>query len=372
MKIILPSEQNSNGQPAVIKVIGVGGGGSNAVNRMIAANVGGVEFIAVNTDAQALVRSSAPTKVQIGERLTKGLGVGGNPAFGKKAAEESAEYIRECVHRADMVIVTAGMGGGTGTGAAPVVAQMAKQEGILTVGVVTTPFEHEAQIRIEQAKEGVDAIKEFCDALIVIPNERVFTSNLMKDDTPMTLMFQFIDDVLRKCIQAITDIITVPGEINMDFADVRTVIANAGTMIVGIGESAGDDYEAAINGAISDPLLDNYDILEAGKAIINITSNSNYPAKKAKEIFNAIKEKFNMRGHIYSGQTYDNRLDGKIKVTVIAAGFKTDAPQRRAIGQDSLFDITEQNAETAQSAPEINFNKPAYMQTNAPWKNKKL
>ncbi|AKL98301.1 cell division protein FtsZ [Endomicrobium proavitum] len=367
MKIILPSEHNSNGQPAVIKVIGVGGGGSNAVNRMVDAGVGGVDFIAINTDAQVLMRSKAPTKVQIGEKMTKGLGVGGNPALGKKAAEENTEYIREIVKGADMVIVTAGMGGGTGTGAAPIVAQIAKEEGILTVGVVTTPFDHEAEIRITQAKEGVDNIKEQTDALIVIPNERVFTSNLVKEDTPMYLMFQFIDDVLRKCIQAITDIITIPGEINMDFADVRTVIANAGSMLVGIGESNGDDYENAINGAISDPLLDNYNILEAEKAIINITSNSNYSARKAKEIFNAIKEKFNMKGHIYSGQTYDNRLDGKIKITVIAAGFKHAAVQKRGLGQASLFDDSQPAAQPASSS-QPDWSKPAYLH----WKNRKL
>lgn len=365
MKIILPSENNANGQPAVIKVIGVGGGGSNAVNRMIAANVGGVEFIAINTDAQALMQSSAPVRVQIGEKITKGLGVGGNPSVGKKAAEESADIIKETVRGADMVFVTAGMGGGTGTGAAPVVAQIAREEGILTVGVVTIPFVHEGEVRMSQAQEGISNLKPNTDTLIVIPNERVF--NVIDERMSASALYKIIDDVLRQSVQAITDVITEPGEINMDFADVRTIITNSGTALIGIGESSGENIKDAMYKAISSPLLDDYDISKAKKLLINITTNSNVSAYKIKEISDIIKG-FNINGHIYYGHAIDNRLDGKIKITIIATGFQEETESNNHnvkslnLGQPSLFDKMQKKT------PEIDISKPAYTY----WKVKKL
>ena len=361
MKIILPVENANNGQPAVIKVIGVGGGGSNAVNRMIAANVGGVEFIAINTDVQVLRESAAPVRLQIGERISKGLGVGGNPSIGQKAAEESSEIIRETIKGADMVFITAGMGGGTGTGAAPVVAQIAKSEGILTVCIVTKPFGFEGNVRMSQADEGINNIKNFTDTLIVIPNERVF--NVVDERMSAKALYQIIDDVLRQSVQAITDVITVPGEINMDFADVRTIVSNSGTALIGIGESANsDNVKEAISKAVSSPLLDNYDISQAEKMLINVTTNSTVSALKLKEIGEVIKS-YDMKGHIYYGHAIDNRLDDKIKITIIATGFKSDSPVKKEIAQGSLFDSS-----VHEDSMTMDFSKPAYTY----WKGKKL
>lgn len=361
MKIIMPTENSAGGQPALIKVVGVGGGGSNAVNRMIAANVSGVEFIAINTDVQVLRESAAPVRVQIGERISKGLGVGGNPAIGQKAAEESMDIIRETIKGADMVFVTAGMGGGTGTGAAPIVAQIARAEGILTVGVVTKPFGFEGEVRMRQAEEGISNLKSYTDTLIVIPNERVF--NVVDERMSAKALYEIIDDVLRQSVQAITDVITAPGEINMDFADVKTIISNSGTAMIGIGESAStDNIKEAMTKAVSSPLLDNYDLSLAEKMLINITTNANVSALKIKEIGDIIKS-YKMNGHIYYGHAIDNRLDDKIKITIIATGFKTDMPVKRELGQASLFENSE-----LEESPEIDFSKPAYTY----WKTKKL
>jgi len=361
MKIILPSEQANSGQPAIIKIIGVGGGGSNAVNRMIAANLAGVEFVAINTDVQVLRESAAPVRVQIGERISKGLGVGGNPSIGQKAAEESMDIIRETIKGADMVFVTAGMGGGTGTGAAPIVAQIAKAEGILTVGVVTKPFGFEGDVRMTQAEEGIKNLKNYTDTLIIIPNERVFS--VVDARMSAKALYEIIDDVLRQSVQAITDIITFPGEINRDFADVRTIIANSGTALIGIGESASsDNVKEAIAKAISSPLLDSYDISQAAKMLINVTTNSNVSALKIKEIGEVIKG-YNIHGHIYYGHAIDNRLDDKIRITIIATGFKADNPVKKELGQATLFDNNDL------SQPEqMDFSKPAYTY----WKTKKL
>lgn len=361
MKIILPAENANGGQPALIKVVGVGGGGSNAVNRMIAANVSGVEFIAVNTDVQVLRESAAPVRLQIGERISKGLGVGGNPVIGQKAAEESMDIIRETIKGADMVFVTAGMGGGTGTGAAPVVAQIAKSEGILTVGVVTKPFGFEGQVRMSQAEEGINNLRNYTDTLIIIPNERVF--NVVDERMSAKALYQIIDDVLRQSVQAITDVITVPGEINMDFADVRSIVANSGTALIGIGESAdSDNVKEAIAKAVSSPLLDNYDISQSEKMLINVTTNSNVSALKLKEIGEVIKS-YDMKGHIYYGHAIDNRLDDKIKITIIATGFKSDMPVKKETGQGNLFEAVEKG-----ESSQVDFSKPAYTY----WKIKKL
>ncbi|MDR3071783.1 MAG: cell division protein FtsZ [Endomicrobium sp.] len=321
IKIVLPPKEMNTGQPAVIKIVGVGGGGCNAVNRMIAANVGNVEFVAINTDAQALLKSSAPDILQIGEKITKGLGVGGNPDVGRRAAEENLEEIRGRLIGADMIFVTAGMGGGTGTGAAPLVAKLAKEEEILTVGVVTKPFEHEGKIRMTQAEEGIKNLKEYTDALIIIPNERVF--NVINERIALDAFYQIIDDVLRQSIQAITDVITVTGEINRDFADVKNILSKAGTALIGIGESTSADVKEAVKKAVVSPLLDNCDISKAKKILINITTNSSITAVTLQEIFNDIKS-YGINGHVFFGHTIDDRIDDKIKVTIIATDFNTD------------------------------------------------
>jgi len=363
VKILLPTKKTNAGQPATIKILGVGGGGCNAVNRMIAANVGNVDFVAINTDAQALLRSSAPDIVQIGEKITKGLGVGGNPEVGRCAAEESAEEIRGRLVGADMVFVTAGMGGGTGTGAAPVVAKFAKEQGILTVGVVTKPFEHEGKVRMAQAEEGIKNLKEYTDALIVIPNERVF--NVINERIALDAFYQIIDDVLRQSIQAITDVITVTGEINRDFADVKNILSNSGTALIGIGESTSSYVKEAVKKAVTSPLLDNYDISKAEKVLVNITTNSNVAALTLQEIFNDIKS-YGIDGHVFFGHTIDNRIDDKIKITIIATGFKTAESEIVVKNKNLRSDLFSQcdltnTEETDPSKPAYTYWKPRFL-----------
>jgi cell division protein FtsZ len=355
IKLVLPSKQMNMSQIAVIKIIGIGGGGCNAVNRMIAANVGNVEFVAINTDAQALLKSSAPDVLQIGEKITKGLGVGGNPEVGRQAAEESLEEIRGRFIGADMVFITAGMGGGTGTGVAPIVAKLTKEEGILTVGVVTKPFEHEGKIRMAQAEDGIKNLKEYTDALIVIPNERVF--NVVNERVALDAFYQIIDDVLRQSIQAITDIITVTGEINRDFADVKNILSNAGTALIGIGESTSADVKEAVKKAVTSPLLDNYDISKAKKALVNITTNSNITALTLQEIFNDIKS-YGINGHVFFGHTIDNRLDDKIKITIIATDFKYGESEIIAKNQEPQPDFFSQH--DLHQTEDVDPSKPAY------------
>ncbi len=242
------------GSVARIKVIGVGGGGGNAVNRMIASEVTGVEFWTINTDAQALAQNSAPRRLQLGQKLTRGLGAGGNPAIGQKAAEESRDEIANAIEHADLVFITAGMGGGTGTGAAPIVAEVAKEMGSLTVGVVTRPFTFEGRRRTTQAEEGIAALQSRVDTLIVIPNNKLLS--VISEQTPVQEAFRVADDILRQGVQGISDIITIPGLVNVDFADVRAVMADAGSALMGIGVGSGKSRarEAAI-AAISSPLL---------------------------------------------------------------------------------------------------------------------
>jgi cell division protein FtsZ len=355
IKIVSPSKEANKGQPAIIRITGVGGGGCNAVNRMIAANVGNVEFVSINTDAQALLKSSAPDILQIGEKITKGLGVGGNPEVGKQAAEESIEEIRERVIGADMIFVTAGMGGGTGTGVAPIIAKLAREMGILNIGVVTKPFEHEGKVRMAQAEEGIKNLKEYTDALIIIPNERVF--NVINERVALDAFYQIIDDVLRQSIQAITDIITVTGEINRDFADVKNILTNAGTALIGIGESTSADVKEAVKKAVTSPLLENYDISKAKKALVNITTNSNISALSLQEIFGYIKS-YGINGHVFFGHTIDNRLDDKIKITIIATGFKNDEPDVAVLTESPKSEFFSQ--QDLPVAEEIDPSKPAY------------
>jgi cell division protein FtsZ len=317
-------------QLATIKVIGVGGGGNNAVNRMIEHGVQGVEFIAVNTDAQALNLSKAPTKLQIGAKLTRGLGAGANPEVGKKAAEESKEQIEEALKGADMVFVTAGMGGGTGTGAAPVIAQIARDLGALTVGVVTRPFTFEGRKRAMQAANGIAAMKEAVDTLIVIPNDRLL--EIVDKNTPMLEAFREADNVLRQGVQGISDLIAVPGLINLDFADVKTIMSNKGSALMGIGIASGENRAAeAAKKAISSPLLET-SIDGAQGVLMNITGGTNLSLYEVQEAADIVASASDQDVNMIFGSVINENLKDEIVVTVIATGFnENEASQSRPI-----------------------------------------
>jgi cell division protein FtsZ len=305
---------------AVIKVVGVGGGGTNAINRMIEAGVKGVEFIAVNTDAQALLMSDADYKVHIGVNLTKGLGAGANPAVGAEAAEENRDELREALQGADMVFIAAGEGGGTGTGAAPVIARIAKEEiGALTVGIVTRPFSFEGRKRAQQAEEGIKQLRESVDTLIVIPNDRLL--QIAEKKTSMLDAFRYADDVLRQGTQGITDLITIPGLINLDFADVRTVMEDAGSALMGIGVSAGDEraIEAATS-AISSPLLES-SIQGANGILLSIAGGSDLGILEANQAAEIVANAASPDANIIFGTVIDDALGDAVKVTVVATGF---------------------------------------------------
>lgn len=306
-------------QFATIKVIGVGGGGNNAVNRMISAGLQGVDFIAVNTDAQALKFSQATVKMQIGTKLTKGLGAGANPEIGKKAAEESHDEICKSLEGADMVFVTAGMGGGTGTGAAPIVAEIAKEIGALTVGVVTRPFTFEGRKRAEQAEKGIAELRSKVDTLIVIPNDRLL--QVADKQTSITDAFRIADDVLRQGVQGISDLIAVPGLINLDFADVKTIMRETGSALMGIGRATGDKRAAeAAKMAISSPLLETS--IEGAKGVLlNITGGSNLGLFEVNEAAEIISAAADPEAHIIFGAVIDESLQDEINITVIATGF---------------------------------------------------
>jgi cell division protein FtsZ len=309
-------------QLATIKVIGVGGGGNNAVNRMIEHGVQGVDFIAVNTDAQALNLSKAEIKMQIGGKLTRGLGAGANPEVGKKAAEESKEQIEEALRGADMVFVTAGMGGGTGTGAAPVIAQIARDLGALTVGVVTRPFSFEGKKRSSQAAGGIAALKEAVDTLIVIPNDRLL--EIVDKSTPMLEAFREADNVLRQGVQGISDLIATPGLINLDFADVKTIMANKGSALMGIGIAAGENRAAeAAKKAISSPLLET-SLDGAQGVLMNITGGTNLSLYEVQEAADIVASASDQEVNMIFGSVINENLKDEIIVTVIATGFNEE------------------------------------------------
>jgi cell division protein FtsZ len=313
---------------ATIKVIGVGGGGNNAVNRMIEHGVQGVEFIAVNTDAQALNLSKAEVKMQIGAKLTRGLGAGANPEVGKKAAEESKEQIEEALSGADMVFVTAGMGGGTGTGAAPVIAQIARDLGALTVGVVTRPFTFEGRKRANQASGGIGAMKEAVDTLIVIPNDRLL--EIVDKSTPMLEAFREADNVLRQGVQGISDLIATPGLINLDFADVKTIMSNKGSALMGIGVAAGDNRAAeAAKKAINSPLLET-SIDGAQGVLMNITGGTNLSLYEVQEAADIVATATDQEVNMIFGSVINENLKDEIIVTVIATGFNEEVVQPKA------------------------------------------
>ena len=302
-----------------IKVIGIGGGGSNAVNRMIEAQVKGVEFIAMNTDAQALTLSKADTKLQLGEKLTRGIGAGSNPEVGKKAAEESREEILSLVSGSDMVFIAAGMGGGTGTGAAPVVAEIAREAGALTVGVVTKPFFFEGKKRMIQAEAGLACLKDKVDTLIVIPNDKLL--NIAEKNTTLIDAFKIADDVLRQGVQGISDLIAVPGIINLDFADVKAIMSSAGTAIMGIGTAKGDDRALnAAEQAISSPLLET-SIMGAKGILLSITGSSDIRLLEITEAAKIISESADPDANIIFGAVIDEKLEDEVRITVIATGF---------------------------------------------------
>ncbi|KNZ70463.1 cell division protein FtsZ [Thermincola ferriacetica] len=319
-------------QFANIKVIGVGGGGNNAVNRMISAGLKGVEFITVNTDAQALYLSQAPQKIQIGAKLTKGLGAGANPEIGQKAAEENREELVQALKGADMVFVTAGMGGGTGTGAAPIVAEVAKEVGALTVGVVTKPFTFEGRKRLTQAEAGINNLKEKVDTLITIPNDRLL--QVIDKHTSIVEAFRIADDVLRQGVQGISDLIAVPGLINLDFADVKTIMTDTGSALMGIGIASGENRAAeAAKLAISSPLLET-SIEGARGVLLNITGGTSLGLFEVNEAAEIIANAADPEANIIFGAVIDDNMQDEVRVTVIATGFDNRNP-RRGISSDT-------------------------------------
>lgn len=312
-------------QFADIKVIGCGGGGNNAVNRMIAADLKGIRFIALNTDAQALQMSEAHEKIQLGEKLTKGLGAGSDPSVGQRSAEESREDIAQALEGADMVFITAGMGGGTGTGAAPVVAEIAKELNALTVGVVTKPFTFEGRRRREQAEKGIELLKDKVDTLITIPNDRLL--QVVEKRTSMVEAFQIADAVLLQGVQGISDLITVPGLINLDFADVRTIMTDAGSALMGIGLASGEERASkAAEQAISSPLLEAS--IEGAKGILlSLAGNSDLGLFEVNEAAEIVSRAADPDANIIFGAVIDESLGDTVRVTVIATGF--DPPKNK-------------------------------------------
>ena len=316
---------------ANIKVVGVGGGGNNAVNRMIESGLQGVEFIAVNTETQVLGKSQADVQLQIGEKLTRGLGAGANPSIGEQAAIESRDEIIKALQGADMVFVTAGMGGGTGTGAAPVVAECAKESGALTVAVVTKPFKFEGKRRSEQAETGASYLKDKVDTIITVPNDKLL--QMVDKNTTLQNAFRMADDVLRQGVQGISDLITVPGLINLDFADVKTIMTEQGDALMGIGEASGENRAVdAVKMAISSPLLET-SIDGAQGIIINITGNSELGLFEINEAAEIVAQAAHPDANIIFGSVIDDSLGDMIRITVIATGFDKEVKKRPAFGE---------------------------------------
>ncbi len=348
---------------AIIKVIGVGGGGNNTVNRMIEHGVQGIEFIAVNTDAQALNMSKAQVKMQIGEKSARGLGAGANPEVGKKAAEENKEQIKAALQGADMVFVTAGMGGGTGTGAAPVIAQIARDLGALTVGVVTRPFSFEGRKRATQATGGISAMKESVDTLIVVPNDRLL--EIVDKSTPMLEAFREADNVLRQGIQGISDLIAVPGLINLDFADVKTIMSDKGSALMGIGMASGKNRAAeAAKKAISSPLLET-SIDGAQGVLLNITGGSNLSLYEVQEAADIVASASAQELNLIFGSVINDNLKDEIFVTVIATGFneeiiqsKTTKPSLGGQQQKTVAEVTKRESKREPEREKVPIEQP--------------
>jgi cell division protein FtsZ len=305
---------------ANIKVVGIGGGGGNAVNRMIEAGIEGVQFLVANTDLQALKRSEAPIKLQIGDKLTKGLGAGGNPTVGRESALEDTEKIIEALEGADMVFITTGLGGGTGTGAAPIVASLATELGALTVAVVTKPFPFEGRKRMRQSEDGLLELRGCVDTVITIPNERLLSA--VDKSTPLAEAFKAADDVLRQAVQGISDLITVPGLINLDFADVKSIMQGMGVALMGTGRAAGENRALeATQRAISSPLLEEASIQGAKGLLINVTGGGDLTLFEVNEALSIIHEAADEEANIIFGAVLDERMEEEMKITVIATGF---------------------------------------------------
>jgi len=313
---------------ARIKVVGIGGGGSNAVNRMMEEGLAGIEFVAINTDAQALLLSNAPTRVRIGDKLTRGLGAGGDPEIGEKAAEESAEDVYEVLKGSDMVFIAAGLGGGTGTGAAPVISQIAKEIGALSIGVVTRPFSFEGSKRMQTAEVGINELKEHVDTLIVIPNDRLI--QIADKRASLQDSFKLADDVLRQGIQGISELITVPGLINLDFADVRTIMSEGGAALMAVGRASGEDRaRVAAEQAISNHLLD-ITIDGARGILFNVTGGSDLSLFEVNQAASIIKETAHPDVNLIFGAVIDPSMGEDLRVTVIATGFERSGGPKRA------------------------------------------
>jgi cell division protein FtsZ len=311
---------------ALIKVVGVGGGGTNAVNRMVDAGLGGVEFVAVNTDAQALMMCDADVKIHIGSQATRGLGAGADPAVGQAAAQESRDELKEALKGADMVFVTAGEGGGTGTGAAPIVAELARELNALTVGVVTKPFVFEGGKRSQQAELGIDTLRNRVDTLIVIENDRLL--QVVEKKTSVVDAFRMADDILRQGVQGITDLITVPGLVNLDFADVRTIMRDAGSALMGIGVASGENRAAeAARAAVSSPLLETA-IDGATGILLNITGGPDIGLFEVNEAAEVVTSAADQNANVIFGAVIDDAMGDEIRVTVIATGFGGDSRRR--------------------------------------------
>ena len=358
---------------ATIKVIGVGGAGNNAVNRMIDAGIKGVDFIAVNTDRQALQTSKAKTKIQIGEKITRGLGAGANPDIGAQSAEESKAEVAEVLRGADMVFVTAGMGGGTGTGAAPIVAGAAKEMGILTIGVVTKPFTFEGKKRLSQAERGIESLKGKVDTLVVIPNDKLL--QIIDRKTSIIEAFKMADDILRQGVQGISDLIAIPGLVNLDFADVKTIMLNQGMAHMGVGRASGENRaEDAAKEAIQSPLLET-SIEGAKGVIINITGGEDLGLHEVNTAAELVQRSVDPEANIIFGTVTDNSMSDEIKITVIATGFDKPEPSISSIGVDNIVSKTWEkkinsipsSSETSSSSNDLDI--PAFLRKN---KNKNM
>ncbi len=355
-------EEDYESKAAKIKVIGVGGGGSNAVNTMISSRLEGVEFIAVNTDLQALGLSLAPQKVQIGSQITKGLGAGANPNIGREAALEDIEKIKELLAGADMVFVTAGMGGGTGTGAAPVISHIAKEMGALTVAVVTRPFSFEGSKRAQRAEEGLHELKLNCDTLIVIPNQKIL--GLVDKNTPLTSAFKIADDVLHQAVHGIADLITTPGLINVDFADVRTIMSYNGRAVMGMGRGTGANRAIdAAQRAIASPLLDEGTVEGAKGILINITGGPDLSLHEVEEATSIIQRGADPDANIIFGAVINESVSEEIVVTVIATGFEG---KPKAEIEPPKPKEAYSRVEPAQPEPVKQFDSPTFMRNRTP------
>ena len=357
---------------ATIKVIGVGGAGNNAVNRMIEAGIKGVDFIAVNTDRQALQTSKANTKIQIGEKITRGLGAGANPDIGAQSAEESKSEVAEVLRGADMVFVTAGMGGGTGTGAAPVVASTAKEMGILTIGVVTKPFTFEGKKRLSQAERGIESLKGKVDTLVVIPNDKLL--QIIDRKTSIIEAFKMADDVLRQGVQGISDLIAIPGLVNLDFADVKTIMLNQGMAHMGVGKASGENRaEDAAKEAIQSPLLET-SIEGAKGVIINITGGEDLGLHEVNTAAELVQRSVDPEANIIFGTVTDPSMSDEIQITVIATGFEKNEPIS-SIGVDNLVSKTWEKkinsipVNTENSSSQNDLDIPSFLRKN---KNKNI